>query len=195
MSWIVDYPLVLDQMKSQHLRCLYPNSGAFGFDPAHTSETRTIAWIGPPDDTIRPESAANLRLIPPPFERNLAQFASQAWQMHFPGRAWIMPMSHWAYELEFGSRDWLPAVLENAGVDPGLLKTRNTGAAIEFAMDDAASFKHVLQCLLEMLLGSDFMIAFPDRPILCTIHHHQQLWWTTPDPALADALSSIVSEK
>jgi len=190
MPWIVDYQLVLDQMRGQGLRSLYHNSGAFGF--AENQALHTVAWIGPADETIRPGVAGVIRSIPEPYELNLAELATWMWQKHLPGRVWLMPMSHWAYELEFGSRDWLPAVLENAGVDPGLLKGRNTGDAIEFSAQETLPFSHVLQRLLEMLLGSDFMLAFPDRRVLCTVHHHQQLWWTTPEEGLASSAAVLV---
>jgi hypothetical protein len=190
MPWIVDYSLVLDQMRTQGLRSLYHNSGSFGF--AETQPLHTVGWIGPPDETIRPEVRAAMRSVPEPYALNLAELATWMWQKHLPGRVWLMPMSHWGYELEFGSRDWLPAVLENAGVDPGLLKARNTGDAIEFSAAEALGFEHVLQRLLDMLLGSDFMIAFPGRAVLCTLHHHQQLWWSTPDAALAGTLKTLV---
>jgi hypothetical protein len=39
-----------------------------------------------------------------------------------------------------------------------------------------------------MLTASDFAIAFPRRAVLCTLHHHKQLWWQTTDTGLADAL-------
>ena len=35
---------------------------------------------------------------------------------------------------------------------------------------------------------SDFLLAFPDRPALCTVHHHEQVWWQTTYEALARAL-------
>ena len=51
MPWIIDYEMVLEQMRSQKFRCHYYNSGAFGFpDPA---AVRTLAWIGPDDATPR----------------------------------------------------------------------------------------------------------------------------------------------
>jgi hypothetical protein len=46
--------------------------------------------------------------------------------------------------------------------------------------------------LLGRLLGSDFMLAWPGRPAVCTVHHHKQLWWTTTDPELLAALEAMV---
>ena len=192
MPWIIDYPLVLDQMRQQHLRSLYYNSGAFGF-PAD-APVQHVGWIGPEDPTIREEARPLARMIAPPHEVNLASMLLTAWQEHLPGRLWFMPKSHWAHELEHGSREWMPALLENVGVDPGQLSARTNAPAIEFTMEEAEQVRHFAQRLLEMLQGSDFMIAFPRRPVLCTLHHHKQLWWSSTDPALIARLEAMAPE-
>ena len=46
-----------------------------------------------------------------------------------------------------------------------------------------------------MLSGSDFMIAFPGRPALCTLHHHKQLWWSSTDAKIMQAVEEIVSRQ
>src|SRR6185503_14399189 len=106
---------------------------------------------------------------------------------------WAMPMSHWAYELQYGSRDWMPALIEQIGLDLGLLEGRNNAAPIEFNVEDSDLFAHFAQRLLEMLLGSDFMIAFLGRPILCTLHHHKQLWWSTEDAHVMQVLDALAA--
>jgi hypothetical protein len=190
MPWIIDYDVVVEQMRSQALKCNYYNSGAFGF--VNTKDVKNLGWIGPEDSTIRPEARALTRPVPPPYEQNLAELATKVWLAHFPGRVWAMPMSHWAYELSYGSRDWMPALIEHLDLDPGLLEGRNNAAAIEFSVHEAHHFKHLVQRLLEMLLGSDFMLAFVGRPILCTLHHHKQLWWSTTDPQVLEVLEKAV---
>jgi hypothetical protein len=179
MPWIIDYDIVVEQMRKQKLKCNYYNSGAFGF--AEAAGVKHLAWIGPEDPTIRPAAIPFLRQVPPPYEANLARLLTRTWQQHFRGRVWAMPMSHWAYELDHGSRDWMPALIEHIQLDPGLLQNRNNAAAIEFSPDEPHHFEHFTKQLLEMLLGSDFMLAFIDRPLLCTLHHHKQLWWSTTD--------------
>src|SRR3954468_8768105 len=150
-------------MREQRFKSLYYNSGAFGFPPDVQPEI--VGWLGPPDSTLR-ESAASLAIsVVEPYEENLARVLIRAWQEHLPGRAWVMPMSHWSYELDFGSRDWMPATLEGIGVDPGLLMHRNNAAAIEFAPDEPQVLQHVVQRLLQMLQQSDFAIAFPRHPV------------------------------
>lgn len=193
MPWIIDYPLVLDQMRSQKLKCFYHNSGAFGFGESVT--THVVGWIGPADPTIRPEMLDRARSIAEPYEATLAELALRAWREVLPGRAWVMPASHWAYELEFGSREWMPPLLERIGVDPGLLARRNTAAAIEFSPDEAEPFAHLTHRLLEMLHGSDFTVVFPHRPALCRLHHHKQLWWTSSDATLAGRLRELPDDR
>ena len=85
----------------------------------------------------------------------------RAWQELLPGRVWVMPMSHWSYELDFGSREWMPALLESIGLDPGQLLTRNNAAAIEFTPNEIPALEHFAAGLLQMLVASDFAIAFP----------------------------------
>ena len=102
-----------------------------------------------------------------------------------------MPGSHWAYELDFGSREWLPPLLEGIGIDPGLLQHRTTAAAIEFTPEESPALAHFVMRLLEMLQGGDFALAFPHQRVACTLHHHKQLWWTSPDAAIVDALEQL----
>ena len=102
-----------------------------------------------------------------------------------------MPKSHWAYELDYGNGDWLPAVLEQIAIAPATLAGRNDASAVEFDANDAAAFGRTLQELLTQLHGSDFALAWPSHPLTCTVHHHGQLWWTSTDPALVVALTSL----
>jgi hypothetical protein len=190
MPWIIDYPIVLEQMRELKLRSLYYNSGAFGF-PADV-RTYSIGWVGPPDQTIRPEARPLTRQVPQPYESNLARLLVGAWQDIFPGRIWVMPASHWAYELDFGSKDWMPAVLEHIGIDPGLLQRRTTAAAIEFAQDESELLEHLVTRLLEMLQQSDFAIAFPRRRVVCSLHHHKQIWWTVAEEQTCARLDALV---
>ena len=103
----------------------------------------------------------------------------------------LMPMSHWSYELDFGSRDWMPAALNAVGVGGDELVTRANGAALEFDVGERAKFQSLLVQLLSNLRTSDFMLAFPGRPVTCTIHHHKQLWWTSPDAGLIETLGRM----
>jgi len=189
VPWIIDYPVVLEQMREQRFKSLYYNSGAFGFP--QDVQTHIVGWLGPPDPTIKAQVSDLGQHVPEPHEENLARLLRRAWEQHFPGRAWVMPMSHWSYELDFGSRDWMPALLEHVGIDPGLLTTRNNAAAIEFAPDEPAMLEHFVTRLLQMLQQSDFAIAFPRFPVVCTLHHHKQLWWQTSDERLGDALRAL----
>jgi hypothetical protein len=191
LPWIVDYNQVLEQMKKQELTSLYYNSGAFGFPDGMATES--VGWIGPEDPSLRPEARELTIAVPPPYEQQLARRVVKAISELLPGKVWVMPKSHWAYELDFGSRDWMPALLEHAGVDAGLLQPRTNAAAIEFALQETQSLSHLIEGLLRMLLGSDFALGFPDRPAICTIHHHKQVWWTSTDRQLIAALRQLAT--
>jgi len=186
---IVDYNVVLERLQSRGLVCNYYNGGAFGFPPA--LKAQTVAWIGPPDETIRAEARQFTRQVPEPYEPSLASLATKFWQQ-LAVPAWVMPMSHWAFELDHGNHQWLPGLLEAVGVSAGELQPRTNAAAIEFPPDDPAAFRLFVQGLLTNLGGSDFAIVFPDRAVVCIIHHHKQLWWTTTEPALLGTLDQLM---
>lgn len=180
-------------MLSEDFVSLYHNSGAFGF--GETVLPRSLGWVGPRDESIRASALALTRHVPPPFERNLAELASVVWEHHLAGSVWAMPKSHWAYELDFGSREWMPALLESIEIDPAVLAPRIDGSALEFAPDERDRFVRFVEGLLERLLGSDFVLAFPGRSTLCTVHHHKQLWWTTTRQTVFDAVGSLVPQR
>ena len=183
---IIDYEQVLEEMYAVELECRYYNSGAFGFP--EKARAATMAWIGPPDATIRAEARRLARQVSRPYEATLATMARKIWQRHLAGPAWLMPMSHWAFELMHGNGDWLSNLLQGIGVDAAELQQCNNAAAIEFQPPDDGIFEQFLHGLLLNLRASDFTLAFPGRPVICMVHHHQQLWWTTTDPALREAL-------
>jgi hypothetical protein len=187
---IIDYPDVLNVLLGAGFESLYHNSGAFGFGRAVS--TQSVGWVGDPDPSLKPAALSLTRRVAPPYASTLAALAARAWQERLPGRVWLMPRNHWAFELNHGNGDWMPGVLARAGVDPAALSGRNDGSAVEFSREEAAPLQAVLEMLLTKLWGSDFALAWPGRPVLCTIHHHTQLWWTTSDPALLAALEELV---
>lgn len=119
----------------------------------------------------------------------MAAAAVAAWLKELSGPAWIMPLSHWAFELDFGSKNWLPSLIDGIGLDPALLASGSDASPIEFHPSDHSLLLTVIQSLLQNLTSSDFMLAFPSQPVLCTIHHHKQLWWTGSDKALIERIS------
>ena len=192
MPRIVNYDEVTEQTQALGLHSLYHNSGAFGFP--ETASVKHVGWAGPPDASIRPAALEFVRHVPPPYELNLATLAACAWRDRLPGPAWVLPKSHWAFELDFGSAAWMPAALRSVGVDPKLLQGRNDGSAIEFLPTEETPFTAFVQRLLTDLSGSDFAILFPARAALCTLHHHKQIWWTTTDDALHAYVDRLPSE-
>jgi hypothetical protein len=190
MLHIIEYQTVFETLYGQGLQCHYHNSGAFGFPSQMVTQSR--GWIGPADASIQPAARALAHSVPPPYEANLAALAERAWLELLPGSVWAMPKSHWAYELEFGNREWMPALLEEIGIDPRKLAGLNNAAAIQFETGDSNLFQIFIQRLLEKLTASDFSLAFPDRGTICTIHSHKQLWWTTTVPSVAIGLDRLL---
>jgi hypothetical protein len=190
MPKIVDYPTVVEMLTQQGFRSLYFNSGAFGF--AAEAQTISRGWIGKPDASIRESARALIRQVDEPFAEQLSSRLVQVWQRYLPGAVWAMPKSHWAFELEFGSRDWMPGALQRLGVDDRLLAPLNNAPAIAFEMEEAEMLREFVRELLTNLAQSDFQLVFPGRMTICTIHSRGQLWWTTADPVVAAGMDEIL---
>jgi hypothetical protein len=186
MPTVIDYAKVLEQTERLGFRSLYHNSGAFGFP--RDAKVMYAGWMGPPDDTIRPEARSLVQQIDPPYVAHLVDRLINLWETHLPGVIWFTPMSHWSFELDHGSKAWMPDLLRSLHIDPAPLTQLNTAPAIEFLQNEADLVRIFAAGLLENLKGSDFAVLFPDRPVIGNLHHHQQLWWTTTDPVLHVAL-------
>src|SRR5438477_11303509 len=110
MPAIIDYAKVLKEMQSNGFVSLYHNSGAFGFP--ENVRIHTLGFITMDDPTIRPAAREFVRIVNDPAE-------------HFPdidADAWLMPKSHWHYELHFGNREMLEALLRTIGIDPAKMR-------------------------------------------------------------------------
>ena len=177
-------------MVAAGLDSLYHNSGAFGFPRGVV--TKSVGWVGPDDPTLRPAALPLVRRVAEPYAANLAAAAVRACREQALGRVWLMPKSHWAFELDHANGAWMPSMLRSIQVDPVALAGRNDGSAIAFAPAEDALLAAALEELLTRLWGSDFALAWPGRPIVCTVHHHTQLWWTSSDVAFIDALDQVV---
>jgi hypothetical protein len=183
---VIEYARVLETLTRAGFTSLYYNSGAFGF--ADADRVEIVGWMGPDDPSVRDEMRQHVRRVGEPYARSLSRQVRGAWEKLLLGKAWLMPKSHWAYELDFGNRDWLPDALKLVGVDAGILQPLTNAAAIEFERSTGEQLEEFLRTLFERLHGSDFMLAFPGDPALCTLHHHQQVWWQTTDVEAAKAL-------
>jgi hypothetical protein len=183
---IVEYAAVVAEADRLGLRSLYPNSGAFGFPPARNAQH--VGWIGGEDSSLRPAARELAMLVPPPVEATLVKLAVKAWHDLLPGEIWLMPKAHWAYELDFGSGAWMPDLLRAGGASPDDLVHRHDGTALGFSPSESVAFATISEALLSHLLGSDFQLMFPTRDVVCTLHHHKQLWWSSPDAELIAAL-------
>jgi hypothetical protein len=189
MPLIIDYTVVLQRLESEGLHCNYPNGGSFGFAPEAAPQVR--GWIGLADPTIRPAMQPMIRHVASPFELNLAKLACWAWEQLLPGNLWAMPASHWSHELHHGSREWMGALLTEMNLDRADLAARTDAAAIEFVPGESAVLCRFVQQLLENLAGSDFMLAFPGRAAVCSVHHHKQLWWSTTNVDVLRGLDGL----
>ena len=185
MPRIVDYAEVLQSLTERGLVSLYFNSGAFGFDRG--VPVQHAGWILREDATIRPAARELARLITGD-ESTLATMAARVIDRQ---GVWLMPKSHWAYELDFGSSAWLPGALEAIGVDAASLIKRHDGTAIEFLPVERAGFESLVTALLQHLAGSDFMFVTANARTICTVHHHKQLWWTSPDADVIEAVKAM----
>lgn len=191
MPRIIDYEHVLATLTSRGMKSLYHNSGSFGF----VGDEHVCGCIGPDDPTIRDAARSTSIRVPAPFALRLARVFVRAWCDLLPGKLWVMPGSHWSYELDFGSEDWLPDALRAIDIDPMQLQSRNNAAAIEFDQSESDKVTTIVAQLLERLNSSDFAAAFPEHPAMCLIHHHTQLWWRTNDIALRDRLLRLPEDE
>lgn len=181
MPRIIDYSIVFDRLTGLGFVCNYHNSGAFSPANLQANPQALLAWVGPPDASIRPELYERIRQIEPPDAAALAALVCRAWRELFAGPAWIMPNSHWAYELEYGFRE-LPQLLRQAGTDPRPLRGLTAAAALEFDPPEAGLFQPLIEGLLRHMDLSDFTLALPDSAVAATLHHNQQVWWMSPTP-------------
>ena len=181
---VVDYADVCKQAETLGLVSAYYNTGAFTF-PAGES-VHIVGWVGGADSTIRP--GLTTVSVEAPVAVNLVNRLMTLWPEVIDGPAWVMPKSHWAFELDHGNGAWLGPALTAVGVDPEILRPRTDGTAIEFDPGDPAT-GGLLETLLTRLTASDFAVLFPRHRHLVTVHHHVQLWWQTPDAELVHRLT------
>src|SRR5437773_5545483 len=167
MPRVVDYKTASQQLSDAGWISLYHNSGAFGFP--RDAVVHSLGWIGPADATIKAEMRPRVVQVAEPYAQTLARLVQQTWTTHLGGECWLMPKSHWHYELHFGNRELLEPLLGRIGIDPAALAERNDGSAIEFAEGESAALRDAARRLLEELRGSDFLLAFPGRATFCTI--------------------------
>jgi hypothetical protein len=180
---IVDYGTVLQILTDCGHSCAYHKSGSFA---PQSESAQIVGWALGDDPTIRADMRSHLQVVP--SLSTLLDRLSKAWTVSLRGEIWIMPASHWAFELTYGNADWLPQSLQAIGIDPQLLAGRNDGTAIAFAPGEADPLRILVSDLLTRSRGSDFTAAWPGHSTVAMLHHHGQIWWRTTDVSLADSL-------
>jgi hypothetical protein len=196
MARIIDYDKAASDLQSAGMVCSYFRSGAFGFGDHQPVMMR--GWIGPADSSIRPAMRSLTGLVGPPYEENLAALLIRAWLEVLVqvrrGMApmWVMPGSHWAFEMDANGA-WLGEMLAEIGIDRALLEKRTDGSAIEFALTESLAAGRFVCGLLQNLKSSDFFIAFGRHPVVCMLHHHKQLWWSSTERPVIDGLDRLVT--
>jgi hypothetical protein len=188
---IIEYSTVLETLERSGLKCVYPFSGAFGL--ASHAPPLITGWRGGDDSTIHPEMLKFTHMVPAPAPKSLAGLLERAWTKYLTGPMWLMPASHWAFELQFGGVDWLPAMLEAAGIDPQTLRPLSDGSAIQFQSSETEPMLRMMETLFDRMTASDFTAAFPGKAAVALLHHHQQIWWQTSDRGIWESLEGMIS--
>ena len=191
MPYLLDFKFALKQLTGAGFVSLYHNSGAFGFPP--TATVHTIGWTGDADESIRPEMQAQIRKVSEPYAPTMARMAQHAWTAHLGGECWLTPKSHWHYEMHYGNRALLDEVLPTVDVNPASVLDRNDGSPVVFTPAEGDAMFQTVLAVLQGLRSSDFQLTFPTRAMVCTIHHHEQLWWQTTDAAIAHVIATLAS--
>jgi hypothetical protein len=183
MPTVVNYEQVLTVADRMRLRSVYYNSGAFDFGSA---PTHIVGWLGPDDPTLRSDLQALTARVSIPYARNLSTALMHAWRTLLPGTAWVLPKSHWSFELQHAHRPALHAALRALAIDVAHLSSLpSAAAALAFEPDEANALGTLVETIFTENVSSDFALLFPDRPAILTLHHHQQIWLQTTDPILA----------
>lgn len=177
MPVIVDYPAVLQTLAGLGLKCLHYNGGVFGW-PSGVA-VHHAGWILKDDPTLTAEARKIAAVVSPPAITTLSLGLIQVWQQHLSGPMWIMPGSHWAYELTYGGQARLAELLGSVGIDQAELIARTEAAAIAFDTNEAVLAGGFVTNLLKMLNVTDFTAVFPEAETIALLHHHQQVWWTS----------------
>lgn len=200
MPVIIDYSIVRQTLQAAGLECLYHNSGSWGYPPpAHSTspspspllgkEIFTLGLLLADDPTLRQQARPMAKLIDKPVPASLAYHVLGA-LAGLSQPLWLMPGSHWAYELTFGTppmTDWL----EQAGLtDAQQLTARNDGSAVAFSPAEFSKLAGVLSQFWSFRTDSDYRLYAPNGQAIVHVHHHRQAWVLTPNEGIIKILSN-----
>ena len=116
---------------------------------------------------------AQIARVAAPYELNLSNALVRAWQKYLPGVAWVLPKSHWSFELHHAQRPALHEALRTLQIDIADLAPLPNAAAIAFEPDEADTFGPFVETILAQDVASDFAVLFPNHPAVVTLHHHK----------------------
>ncbi|MEM1012139.1 MAG: hypothetical protein AAGI46_07955 [Planctomycetota bacterium] len=171
---IVPYRSVLEEAESLGLECVYPNGGSF----APVGEAWHVAgWITGDDVTVRPAFADRVRRLD---VDELPAFLAGAVEWLTTQPTWLMPVHHWAAELDHGSTS---DGRSTADLFPDELAGRTVADAV--VLPDARAVFELAEVLLPRLWKTDFTLMLPGVKAYALLHHHGQVWWRCADEEVA----------
>lgn len=189
MAAIVDYAIVLQTLTAQGLKCLHYNGGVFGF--LQDTPVRHVGWLTGDDPTLTAVARASAHLVSPPTSSTLSRGLIETWTSNLAGPLWILPGSHWAYELTYGGQKKLADLLNRLSIAPDSLSNRTTADAIAFELSDIEPAMAFCTHLLDLLNVTDFTAIWPQSRVTALLHHHRQIWWTLPENWQNEAAESV----
>jgi hypothetical protein len=174
MPEVLSYQQVETVLRAKSLRCLYFNSGSWGF----TEQAGAVGWLLGDDPTLTPAARKIARVVGP-VDQLVAAVLEACHRVG--GEIWILPGSHWAYELDFGTPTMLDVLRRADVVGVDGLVGRNDGSAVRFLATEQSQLAGVLRELFSTGTTSDYQLILPEMPVLAILHHHVQVWWQAKD--------------
>jgi hypothetical protein len=178
---IIPFEQLSQRLAAYGIRPRYSNSGRFDFEPGVQVQRRCL--MAGPDASIR----ASLR--PCCADLHTAEEVAAATAGHLAelGAAplYLVPHVHWEHEMLDHCPEVWRQVLQLAGQpsdDPGL----TGGNAVELEAR-GTPLAAMIRLLLQGLQQADALLL-GELPLIVKVHHHRQVWFSSPDTALLPVL-------
>lgn len=171
---IIEQARLDERLEPHGIGALYPNTGRYDFMQGST--VHRVGLLAAEDLTIKPSLRAECVLL-----EGTDAVAERAAE-HLVGLGvnyyYLLPHVHWEHELA----DHHPAVW--AGVLAGLgCRVDDPGLTAANAVVVPADRERLCEVIAGLLPGLDRADALllTDAPLLTKLHHHQQVWFSSPD--------------